>query len=406
MSCSNYEILKYLTDSGMIDIDEINANINMRKREKILSNHPYNVWQASDGFWKTYLPDERKGRKLVKKRERESVEDEIVSFYDTKISCQLKKRFGMWVERQEILGRSSNTIHKYKTEYRRFFKGYSIEKKDLWNIDEISLSKHLKNVIIEKEIPYLSVKQMYGMLCGVYEVAVKERLVDENENPMKYIDIKMFKRYCKEKKIKTTEERILTPIEQEETLASIKLFKILYPDTVSNYAVELAMYTGMRVGELAGLMWEDIDFDRRIIIIRHSERYDKENEDRYSIGDTKNHLWRFYPMTDDIFRIITDVYAIEKKNGWLSEFVFSNEKGRVHANAISSRALRMTNGKSIHAIRRTVNSILKCNGVSSTIASSLIGNTERCNDMYYTYDVSDYEEKFSYVNNFLRYGKS
>ena len=31
------------------------------------------------------------------------------------------------------------------------------------------------------------------------------------------------------------------------------------PDEILPYAVELALYTGMRVGELSGLMWNDID---------------------------------------------------------------------------------------------------------------------------------------------------
>jgi integrase len=52
-----------------------------------------------------------------------------------------------------------------------------------------------------------------------------------------------------------------------------------------------------------------------------------------------------------------------------------------------------TSVKSIHAIRRTVNSNLKCNGVSTTVASSLLGHTERVNETNYTYDVSGMAEK-------------
>ena len=57
--------------------------------------------------------------------------------------------------------------------------------------------------------------------------------------------------------------------------------------------------------------------------------------------------------------------------------------------------------KSIHAIRRTVNSNLRCNGVSATVAASLLGHTAKVNEENYTYDVSDMDYKmkmFSKIN--------
>ena len=45
--------------------------------------------------------------------------------------------------------------------------------------------------------------------------------------------------------------------------------------------------------------------------------------------------------------------------------------------------------KSIHAIRRTLNSNLRCNGMSATVAASILGHTEKVNEENYTYDVSD-----------------
>jgi integrase len=55
--------------------------------------------------------------------------------------------------------------------------------------------------------------------------------------------------------------------------------------------------------------------------------------------------------------------------------------------------------KSIHAIRRTVNSRLKCSGVSTTVASSLLGHTERVNEQNYTYDILGINEKKSIIEN-------
>ena len=47
----------------------------------------------------------------------------------------------------------------------------------------------------------------------------------------------------------------------------------------------------------------------------------------------------------------------------------------------------------------TVNSRLKCSGVSTTVASSLLGHTERVNEQNYTYDIWGINEKKSIIEN-------
>ena len=78
-------------------------------------------------------------------------------------------------------------------------------------------------------------------------------------------------------------------------------------------------------------------------------------------------------------RVLRKVKEFEFKNGWLGEYVFQDDRGRVYASRISDCAVNNTttaefhNKKSIHAIRRTLNSNMKCAGVSGTVAASLLG---------------------------------
>ena len=62
--------------------------------------------------------------------------------------------------------------------------------------------------------------------------------------------------------------------------------------------------------------------------------------------------------------------------------------------------------KSIHAHRRTVSSKLKCNGVPTTVAASLMGHTPEVNEHNYTYNVSDQLFKFEKVAEINRETKS
>lgn len=58
--------------------------------------------------------------------------------------------------------------------------------------------------------------------------------------------------------------------------------------------------------------------------------------------------------------------------------------------------------KSIHALRRTLNSKMRCEGVSSIVASSILGHTEKVNNSNYTYDVSDNQYKINMMSNINR----
>ena len=50
-------------------------------------------------------------------------------------------------------------------------------------------------------------------------------------------------------------------------------------------------------------------------------------------------------------------------------------------------------------MRRTLNSKMRCEGVSSIVASSILGHTEGVNNSNYTYDVSSLEYKSSIIAN-------
>lgn len=125
-------------------------------------------------------------------------------------------------------------------------------------------------------------------------------------------------------------------------------------------------------------------------------------KERY-ISSTKNDKIRVIPLTDDMARVLRKVKEFEFKNGWLGEYVFQDDRGRVYASRISDCAVNNTttsefhNKKSIHAIRRTLNSNMKCAGVSGTVAASLLGHTEKVNEENYTYDVSSMEEKSKFM---------
>ena len=392
------DLLKMLSDDT-IDVDAIVARCeSMKSREKYLKQHKNKIWLASDEYWKTKVKGDDGKLRLIKKKNKSDLEDAVIEFYmqQSGIKNTFKNRFNIWVERQIDCGRSENTILKYKSDYRKYFEGYPIEKLDIENIDEQVLSKHFKAVMCEKEIRWRSFKDVMGYVDGTFEKAVRDRVIDSN--PCQYMDLPIFRKYCYVPPVKTTKERTLTENDIHTLINKLHNPRAKNVNVMSCFAIELALYTGMRVGELSALMWEDVIFDEGIIVIRHSEKYNRISK-VCEISTTKTGKERVFPIIDDVERLLKDIMDYEMDRGWFGDYVFMDSNGRLTKSKISDsmRNQTMTGDfsgvKSIHAIRRTFNSRLKCSGVSGTVASSLLGHTERVNDSNYTYDVADLNDK-------------
>lgn len=262
---------------------------------------------------------------------------------------------------------------------------------DIRRIDETIIISSLKEVLLEKEIPYRALTAIFGYLKGIFDKSVRDRLIDEN--PCKYVDLLILKKYCKCESNMTSTRRTVSREEKVKLMEKIK-----NSSNPVRYAVALAFCTGMRVGELAALKWSDINFNENIVTIRNSEKYNRLTKE-FVISTTKNEKIRIIPLTSKM-REILDVNKKEAiKNGYAGEFVFMTQKGRIHGRVISDWMRNNTStaefeySKSIHAIRRTINSSMRCSGVPASIAASLLGHTEKVNEENYTYDISSMEMK-------------
>ena len=88
----------------------------------------------------------------------------------------------------------------------------------------------------------------------------------------------------------------LTEKEANQLLDQAKIFMdgYYYPHMLCG------LRTGMRVGEIKALKWEDIDFDKRQIEVKRSCR-------RGRITDTKNHKRRRVDMTPHLSETLQDL---------------------------------------------------------------------------------------------------
>ena len=221
------------------------------------------------------------------------------------------------------------------------------------------------------------------------------------DNPVEFLEPKDFTRHCIEKEIPDN-DKYYTDTELTIILKALHEYYEEHSLYMPPYAIELAMYTGMRVSELSTLRWSDID-DICININKSAKHNRLKNE--YFIGKTKTKKSRVYPVDDQIKNLLARIKRVQEEYGILCEWIFTDGKGGyTHARNITDCMTRLCrenklNGGGITKLRKTASSDLQAKGTPKSIVASMLGHTTEVNQKYYTYDTSNLDEKQKVVQN-------
>lgn len=182
---------------------------------------------------------------------------------------------------------------------------------------------HCQNVLNRMADKYCNstIKQAAMTMYGLFESAVENELI--LKNPM----TKAVR--CTTGK-KSKPKRVLTIAEQKSFLETVK--------NSSNYnQYAFLLQTGLRTGELIGLKWTDIDFEKRILHVSRSMEY------RYSVGEWRigepksKSGYRDVPLTAEAMGILENQRqknkALKTVQMEFSEFVFLSRKGEPTKNS-------------------------------------------------------------------------
>ncbi len=390
--------LKLALKDGIIDVAYVQAYYEMNKRKEQLEQHKYHIWCGEDGKWRTYLPDSERGRKLLKRKTQKDIEDAVAKFYreqDENAVTSFRNMYYRWRSVQDRLV-CDNTITKYDTEYKRYFENAAFADKDIASITEEHIKVFICETVKNKKLCKKACKTLFGYVSRVMESARINHIIADN--PMEYMKAKDFYKYCTEIK-RPVGDRIITDEDMEKLYGQFRDDYARKPSYIPTYAVEFASLTGMRVAEISALRWANIKDS--YILVDASEKYNRKTQEYY-IDSTKNGKERIFPVTKEIQNLLERIKKVQLQYGFICEWVFADKNGRIHAPVISScsknkcRQIGISD-KGIHAYRRTVNSKMRCGGVSATVAAALLGHSADVNNQYYTFDTSGLDEKMRIV---------
>ena len=158
----------------------------------------------------------------------------------------------------------------------------------------------------------------------------------------------------------------------------------------------LLLNTGMRIGELTALTWNDVDFEKKTIrinkttsTVKNRGQYNttKKKVDIVTTPKTPNSN-RYIPMNETTTNVLLELKRRQDLESIKTNFVVSNPEG----NMMSVRVMEQTfkriceeNGicsKGLHALRHTFGSMLLVKGVDIKVISKTLGHST----VKFTYD--------------------
>lgn len=164
-------------------------------------------------------------------------------------------------------------------------------KKEVENISQINI-QDATNQLMQEEYGYRIIRESLNVLKECLDVAILNHMIIAN--PCQEIVIK-------EADITPKERRVLEHWEQDLFLEIAKNGFYYEP-----YAILLC--TGLRIGEFAGLQWEDIDFVRKTITVKRSLQttyVDKQKIERLSSPKTING-YRTIPFFSEVEQLLKE----------------------------------------------------------------------------------------------------
>lgn len=413
------DVLQPLYSNGIISFDSYKQILEDKMRKEILAQHPFKISQHKDGRWRTYVITPDGNRRQLVRTTRRNLENDIIANYkknhcveDDEDSPSFRDCYFHWRETHDLTV-SENTISKYETDFIRYFDREDFSDRPIRSITGDDIERFIFKKVKELSLCRDAVKSLLGYIKGTFRSAYKRRLLSEDVT--KDIHASLFFRQCTQRE--RTTDKLLVPDEDWIPLCNKLLDDIKkHPTYMPNYAILFCSYCGARVGELSVLQWDDIRIDpvsgASFLVIHQSESYIASKK-MYVIKDhPKNFKPRIFPITDELREILDRIKSVQKEYGIRTNWVFADENGEhIHkrniCDCLKNRCKQIgITARGMHALRRQFNSDMRCDGVSSTITSSLIGNTKEVNDKHYTFDVYGIDEKAKLVEKTNRKRKS
>ena len=314
------------------------------KKNRVLKEGEY---QRSCGTYEFKWRDKSGGRHSIsavtleelREKELDVLRDVLDGVKADKNNLAINDLYNSWVQLKR--GLKDNTFSNYKYMYTMFVEPDFGKRKivDLKRSDIRSFYNHLAD---ERHVQINTIDCIHTVLHQVLELGVEDDYLRYNPSDNALKELK------KARNFEVTKRRALTVPEQElfeAYLSKQGQYHRWYPIFI------IMLWTGMRVGEVTGLRWCDIDLEDDTISVNHTlVYYDKRNDERctFAINTPKTAAGkRIIPMLPKVKEAFLMEKQYQEECGLESravvdgyrDFIFINRFGNVQHQGTLNKAL-------------------------------------------------------------------
>ena len=395
------DVLDFLARSNIINIDDVQQIMTNQKREKLLQTvHPYIIYQYNGSKLCTYLSDDSRAskRRRVLRREKAELLDYLFEYYqlsdpdDKANKCTLRTLYPDWLEYKRLHTTATSYILRISSDWTTYYENTKIVDIPLRKLDKITLDKWAHGLIQKYDMTKVKYYNVTVIMRQALLYAVDLKILDKSPFSEVKIDGKRLFR-----KVKKKPDYIQVFSEQEcKEITDMALddfrnhVKTTYP--LSPLALLFQLQTGIRIGELCALKYEDLETPDSIHIQRMVRRDTKEVVDhtKTDCGDRQVLLTSFAKY------LIQTAREYQKALHVQSDYIFSVDNQPLTERCIASLYTKYTKHtdsgihKSSHTARRTFISSLLDAQMSINSVRQYAGHAdERTTLRNYVFDRTD-----------------
>lgn len=402
------ELLQYAFAQGIINLDDVRKDMKEKERQRILEMHPYEIWTSNDGRWRTYFPDKSKtsGRRMVAKKDRTKIEDEIIAEYKKNNAEQKNIRtiFKKWISYAlEVKDIEKNTADRYYNDYDKYIFGTEFDLMDIRVITSQNVINFLKAVLNrEEKLSRKAFSNLKTVLNGIFSYAKSELNIECISMSYTLKDFKVSDKKFKKVLVKDSEQ-----VFSEEEASKIASYIIQNYQTTRELGLLLALLTGLRVGELSTLKYSDYEYDKLYIQRTEIKFKDEVGKTVYDVRDfpKTERSMDSVELSSSAVTVLGMIKKLNFQNGIKSEYLFyENDYGRLKSYFFTRTLRKICNAidmpfRSMHKLRKTYASYLLANGVEEKIAQSQLRHKDSATThKYYEFSIRNREYIKSVIN--------